>query len=205
MKKTSKKPQSEEELKSEETEDTLEFKPEIQIPNNIEININETPSGKIEEVSENTEEDLDESGRDFGSSDFVPSSRFNSNQVNPFLEQLIEPVENLERNLQGGSGTSFAQRANQEVQNAPQYSPSSRNYSNKGYYEEPTDDTYPETIRPMQAGLRTNISLPFDDLPKARLLNPNDTTGWRNQEDSGYPGEQKYKFSSETKKRRDIL
>ena len=194
----------EEDDKSEITEEQSE----IQMPENLEINLDETPSDEGEEASENTEEDLDESERsegDFGSSDFVPSSRFNRNQTNPFLEQSIEPVENLERDLQGGSGARFAQRANQEeIQNAPQYS-SSRN-TNRSYYEQPSDDTYPEQIRPTQIGRSPiDVSLPFDDMPKARLLNPNDTMAWRNQEDAGYPGEQKYKIGSETKRRRDVL
>ncbi len=194
---------SEQSESNENTEQSEEFDSEIQIPDNIDINLNETPFEEESSVSENTEENLDEGEMDFENSDFVPSSRFNSRAtINPFLEQSIEPVENLERDLQGVSGTRFAQTGNQpEVQNAPQYSPSSGDYTGKNY-EQPADDTYPKLIRPAPSGLSSSIG-------------SNETMGWRNQEnsnqaDSGYPREeQNYRFASgaseSSKKRRDVL
>ncbi|MDD5192391.1 MAG: hypothetical protein PHH54_01800 [Candidatus Nanoarchaeia archaeon] len=196
---------------NENSDSSGESESETRNPENIDINIDETP---IEEgVTEETEEGGEESG-DFGGSDFVPSSRFSSRAVNSFLEQeSIQPVTSLESDILNSSSHSAERRTidqeqtqgRSEVQNAPQYSPSTAGYGRKSYYELPEDDTYPETIRPMQARSEISASLPFDDLPKARLLNPNDSIGWRNQ-DTGYPREDyKHKFEPETKKkRRDV-
>jgi len=187
----------EEDDKSEITEEQSG----MQMPDNMDID--ETSSDEGEEVSENAGGDSDEGEGDFGSSDFVPFSRANSRTtVNPFLEQSIEPVENLERDLGGAPGRQI-ENNQEQVFNAPQYS-SSRDAS-RSYYEQPTDDTYPEQIRPTQTRSPIDVSLPFDALPKTRLLNPDDATGWRNMEDTGYPGDQKYKIGQETKKRRDVL
>lgn len=186
---------------TESNENTEEIK-EIDFEN---INLDETPSkegNSGEEISEN-EEGNEETEQDFSEFDnFVPSSRFNSKAtITPFLEQSIEPVENLERDLQGNSGARFAQTGNQpEIQNAPQYSSSSGDYTDKNYYEKPTDNTYPQMIKQGPSRLSSPI-------------NPNEAIGWRNQEnsnqeDSGYPREQNYRFASdtsETRKRRDVL
>jgi hypothetical protein len=179
------------------SEESKKSKPEIQILNNIDID--ETPSNEEASVSEDKKENLDESG-DFEGSDFVPFSRASSEKTNSFLEQSIEPVEDLERDLGGIPNRQQIGNNQSQVLNAPQYA-SSRD-TTRSYYEAPTDDTYPEQIR-VASARSMNVSLPFDDLPKTKMLNLNDTMGWRNQEDASYPGDQKYKFSSETKKRRD--
>lgn len=158
--------------KSEKDSEKSESDEDIEKTEEIELE-------KLDKLSESSEESLD-----FGEfNEFVPSSRFNSGAaINPFLEQgSIEPVENLERDLS-------AQRTNPaEVQNAPQYSPSTGTLANS--YEQPTDDAYPKIITPSPAGLPSSLS-------------PNEMIGMRNQEDSSYPEEQKYKFASETSKRR---
>lgn len=185
-------------MEDDEFEQTEESQSETSISNNIDTD--ETLSNKEPSVSENTEENLDES-EDFESLDFVPSSRSSSREtINPFLEQSIEPIENLERDL-GGVPNRQTEDNKPQVINAPQYA-SSRD-TTRSYYEAPTDDTYPEQIRIARARSPTEVSLPFDDLPKTRLLNINDAMGWRNQEDTGNPEEQKYKFGSETKKRKN--
>ena len=184
---------------NENTKQLEEFNPEIQIPDNIDINIDETPSeegNSGEETSEKPEGVLDEeTEQDFSEFDnFVPSSRFNPRAaVNPFLEQSIEPIENLERDLRGIPNRQTEDNQTQ-VLNAPQYS--SSDYTGKNY-EQPTDDTYPKLIRPSSGGLPSPIR-------------PDEPMAWRNQEDSGYPREeQNYRFASGTsepvKKRRDVL
>lgn len=101
---------------------------ETQIPENININVDESFSeGETEEKEENLEESEGGESSEF-SSDFVPSSRFDSRLANPFLE--AEPITNLEEDILG-SPAQFAETrtvdqerklAGADAYNVPQYS-----------------------------------------------------------------------------------
>jgi len=181
---------------------------------NIEIDetaVDETPGEEAEKESDLI--------NDFMQPQPQPEILSQRQDVKPFLEQ--EPIENLEQELQ--STATQAQQTptgtdEQGVFNAPQYTPvsSARDYTDKDYYEQPTDETYPErftaAINPstprdfIMPASRTQFEETFEQVPR-RLIQREDTMAWRTNEQlqDWNMDKEKYKTSLETRKKRDDL
>jgi len=202
----------------EDSDSSEEFEPRKRFPVDFDISTDETPSkefpvsGDADNETENTDGGLGEEGG-FESSDFVPSSRFNSRISNPFLEQeSVQPIEDLETDLR--DVRTNAQINQPEIQNAPQYSSSTGSYSGRGYYEEAEDGTYPRTFSTTmntQPNFITSRNQPTgfsDDFSPGRMLNPRDISAWRDDnkiQSWDRDEDKKYSTGLETKKRKNDL